>query len=105
MTIEIDAILEALAEPTRREIFERIVARPRRIGELAVELPITRSAVSHHVRVLRDAGLVEDWDGAVQAIVDSLPTVRMYFDRLWLEAALGDTWLAQRRTETRDFGL
>lgn len=105
MTLELDAVLEALAEPTRRDIFERIAVRPRRVGDLACELPITRPAVSHHIRVLRDAGLVEDADGAVQARAETLPMVRLYFDRLWLEVSLGDTWLKQRRTEMLDFGL
>lgn len=105
MTIEMDAVLEALADSTRRDIFERIVIRPRHVGELASELPVTRPTVSHHVRVLRDAGLVSNDEGLVLVMADALPHVRMYFDRLWLEATLGDAWLEQRRTETHDFGL
>ena len=96
MTVDLDAVLEALADPTRREIFERIVIRPSRIGELAKDLPVTRPAVSHHVRVLRDAGLVRDTGAGVEVIVETLPMVRLYFDRLWLEASLGDAWLTQR---------
>lgn len=105
MTIELEAVLEALADTTRRDIFERIVIRPRQVGELASELPISRPTVSHHVRVLRDAGLVSNDDGPIQVRVNVLPHLRMYFDRLWLEATLGDGWLEQRRTETHDFGL
>lgn len=105
MTIELDAVLEALADSTRRGIFERIVIRPRLVGELANELPVTRPTVSHHVRVLRDAGLISNDDGPIQVMVDALPYLRMYFDRLWLEATLGDGWLEQRRMETHDFGL
>ncbi|MDQ2859873.1 MAG: metalloregulator ArsR/SmtB family transcription factor [Pseudomonadota bacterium] len=104
-TVELDAVLEALADPTRRDIFERLVIRPRRVGELAGDLPVTRPAVSHHIRVLREAGLVRDRDGSIQAVAEALPIVRLYFDRLWLEASLGDAWLARRRLETRDFGL
>ncbi len=105
MTIELEAVLEALADTTRRDIFERIVIRPRQVGELASELPISRPTVSHHVRVLRDAGLVSNDDGPIQVRVNVLPHLRMYFDCLWLEATLGDGWLEQRRTETHDFGL
>jgi len=105
MTIELDAVFEALADSTRRDIFERIVIRPRHIGRLASELPVTRPTVSYHVRVLRDAGLVSNDEGPIQVMVDALPYVRMYFDRLWLEATLGDAWLLQRRAETHDFGL
>src|SRR5438045_9035964 len=55
-----EAGLEALGDPTRREIFERLSRRPLAVGELAGELPISRPAVSQHLRVLKDAGLVFD---------------------------------------------
>ncbi len=102
MTIELDAALEALADPTRRTIFEHLAIRPRRVGELASGLPVTRAAVSHHVRVLREAGLVRDRHGAIEVTVEALPEIRLYFDRLWLEASLGDGWLARRFGETRE---
>jgi DNA-binding transcriptional ArsR family regulator len=51
--------LIALADPTRRAIFEMVGRRPRAVGELAQELPVSRPAVSQHLRVLADAGLVE----------------------------------------------
>ncbi len=105
MTIDLDAALEALADPTRRDLFERIAIRPRRVGELANEVPVTRPAVSQHIRVLRDAGLVLDRDATLHVIAEALPFIRLYFDRLWLEASLGDAWLARRRIETHDFGL
>ena len=50
----------ALGDPTRREIFARIAERPRAVGELARELPVSRPAVSQHLKVLKDAGLVMD---------------------------------------------
>ena len=50
--------LVALADPTRRAIFEMVGRRPRAVGELAQELPVSRPAVSQHLRVLADAGLV-----------------------------------------------
>ncbi len=50
----------ALADPTRRAIFERLAARPQAVGELAGELPVSRPAVSQHLKVLKEAGLVAD---------------------------------------------
>jgi DNA-binding transcriptional ArsR family regulator len=105
MNIELDAVLEALADPTRRDIFERIVIRPRRVGEISESVPVSRPAVSQAIRILRDAELVCDRGGTLHAIPETLPFIRLYFDRLWLEASLGDAWLARRRIETQDFGL
>ncbi len=50
----------ALGDPTRREIFERIAAQPAAVGELARGLPVSRPAVSQHLRVLKEAGLVTE---------------------------------------------
>ncbi len=50
----------ALADATRREIVSRLAERPRPVGELAAELPVTRSAVSQHLKILKDAGLVAE---------------------------------------------
>ena len=96
MAVDLDAVLEALSDSTRRNIFERIVVRPSRVNELASEMPVTGPAVSHHVRILKDAGLIRHNGPALEAIAEALPTVRLYFDRLWLEASLGDAWLQQR---------
>ena len=52
--------MDALGDPTRRAIFERLAAGPRAVGELADELPVSRPAVSQHLKVLKDAGLVVD---------------------------------------------
>ena len=52
--------LAALADPTRRKIFERLAGRPRAVGELARGLPVSRPAVSQHLQVLKSAGLVTD---------------------------------------------
>ena len=49
-----------MGDPTRRMIFERVSERPSAVGELARDLPVTRSAVSQHLRVLKEAGLVQD---------------------------------------------
>ena len=50
--------MDALGDPTRRAIFEQVATRPQAVGELASKLPVTRPAVSQHLRVLKDAGLV-----------------------------------------------
>jgi DNA-binding transcriptional ArsR family regulator len=77
----------ALGDPTRRAIFELVAARARPVGEIAAELPVTRPAVSQHLRVLKDAGLVVDRAAGTRRIyaVDpaGLAELRAYFDRFW----------------------
>jgi DNA-binding transcriptional ArsR family regulator len=81
---------DALGDPTRRAIFERVVARPRAVGELAADLPVTRPAVSQHLKVLKDAGLVADRrDGnrrIYQADPAGLEALRAELDRFWSQA-------------------
>jgi DNA-binding transcriptional ArsR family regulator len=80
----------ALADPTRREIFERVARRPRPVGELAEGLPVSRPAVSQHLRVLREAGLVVPTrDGSRRLYrVDpqGVAGMRSYLDRFWTDA-------------------
>lgn len=77
----------ALGDPTRRAIFERLVDRPGAVGELAQELPISRPAVSQHLRVLKKAGLVVDQPVGNRRIyrVDpgGLAALRADLDRFW----------------------
>ena len=77
----------ALAEPTRRAIFERLVEHPSAVGELARELPVSRPAVSQHLKVLKDAGLVVDKRAGKQRIYqgdpDGLAALRAELDRFW----------------------
>ena len=77
----------ALADPTRRTIFELIVARPCSVGELARDLPVTRPAVSQHLKVLKDAGLVIDVRAGKQRIYrvdpEGLAAFRAELDRFW----------------------
>jgi hypothetical protein len=101
MSDPIGAALDALGDPTRRDLYERILARPSRIAGLAAAVPVTRPAVSHHVRVLKDAGLVREEDGLLVAAVDPLPHLRTYFDRLWFEASVGEGWLRERFAVSR----
>jgi DNA-binding transcriptional ArsR family regulator len=76
-----------LADPTRRTIFERLAERPSAVGELARDLPVSRPAVSQHLKVLKDAGLVSDLHAGKQRIYridpDGLATLRAELDRFW----------------------
>ena len=77
----------ALGDPTRRAIFERLADRPRAVGELAGELPVSRPAVSQHLKVLKDAGLVVDRPAGTRRIYQLDPdgggALRAYLDQFW----------------------
>lgn len=80
----------ALADPTRRAIFERLAGGPRSVGQLADGLPVTRPAVSQHLRVLKDAGLVFDRPDGTRRLYqldpDGVGALRAYVDRFWTQA-------------------
>jgi DNA-binding transcriptional ArsR family regulator len=80
----------ALADPTRRHIFERLAQRPQHVGELAAELPVSRPAVSQHLKVLKEARLVTDRQDGNRRIYqldpDGLEGLRNYLDRFWNQA-------------------
>ena len=82
--------IQALGDPTRRSIFERLRNGPRAVGELARELPVSRPAVSQHLRVLKEAGLVTEQRNGTRRIygVDaaSVAELRDYFDGFWSDA-------------------
>lgn len=82
--------LEALGDPTRRAIFERLAARPSPVGDLARALPVSRPAVSQHLRVLKDVGLVVDRAEGTRRIYSIDPRavegLRAYFDAFWSQA-------------------
>src|SRR5215470_4568123 len=81
------AVLTALADPTRRTIFERLARSPSAVGELARELPVSRPAVSQHLKVLKSAGLVTDRAAGTRRVysVDSagVDAIREYFEQFW----------------------
>ncbi|HEX5597392.1 MAG TPA: metalloregulator ArsR/SmtB family transcription factor [Micromonosporaceae bacterium] len=83
-------VLGLLGDPTRRAIFELLAKQPRSVGELAQQLPISRPAVSQHLRVLKDGGLVVDQAEGTRRIYrlnpDGLAAMRAYLDRIWDEA-------------------
>ncbi len=80
----------ALADPTRRDILERLLERPRPVGELAEDLPISRPAVSQHLKVLADAGLVVHTKDGTRRIYhvrpDGIAALRAELDRFWSQA-------------------
>ena len=79
--------LTALADPTRRLVFESVADRPRAVGELAESLPVSRPAVSQHLKVLKEAGLVLDRAVGTRRIYqldpDGLDALRGYLDGFW----------------------
>jgi DNA-binding transcriptional ArsR family regulator len=85
--------MAALADPVRRSIFEMLADGPRSVGDIARRLPVTRSAVSQHLRVLSDLGLVsyrsEGTRNLYQIEPERVAEVRDYLDRLW-QKALGN---------------
>jgi DNA-binding transcriptional ArsR family regulator len=89
LTYQVDG-WTALGDPTRRAIFERVAAGPSAVGELARGLPVTRPAVSQHLKVLKEAGLVTDRrDGnrrIYQANPEGLAALRDQLDRFWNQA-------------------
>lgn len=79
--------LEALGDGTRRRVFELVAERPSSVGELAAGLPVSRPAVSQHLKVLKEAGLVTDRAQGNRRIYHLDPTgvraLRAYLDRFW----------------------
>jgi DNA-binding transcriptional ArsR family regulator len=82
--------LSALADPTRRAIFERLSQRPQAVGELARGLPVSRPAVSQHLKVLKEARLVVDHRDGNRSVyevnADGLAVLRAYLDQFWKRA-------------------
>ncbi len=80
----------ALADPTRREVFERLARGPLPVGELAEGLPVSRPAVSQHLKVLKEAGLVTDRPDGTRRVYQidpqGLGQIRAWLDRFWDDA-------------------
>jgi DNA-binding transcriptional ArsR family regulator len=84
------AALAALADPTRRQLFERLRSGPRAVGELARGVPVSRPAVSQHLAVLKAAGLVKDTTAGTRRLYEidprGLGAIRAWLDELWGDA-------------------
>ncbi len=78
---------EALGDPTRRTIFERVASRPQSVGKLAARVSVSRPAVSQHLRVLKEAGLVVDRQEGTRRIYSidmrGVMAMRTYLDKFW----------------------
>lgn len=95
--------MDALGDPTRRAIFEQLRSGPRAVGELAEELPVSRPAVSQHLRVLKEAGLVTERRQGTRRLYrldpDGLGAVRAYFDGFWTQVFADFKAAADNREE------
>jgi DNA-binding transcriptional ArsR family regulator len=95
--------INALADPTRRSIFERLRHGPRAVGQLAAGLPVSRPAVSQHLRVLKEAGLVTERRDGTRRLYRIEPAglqeLREYFERFWDEALEAFKEAAEREQE------
>lgn len=102
-------VVIALADPTRREIFERLAAQPQSVGALALDLPISRPAVSQHLRVLKKAGLVSDRAEGAKRVYQidpaGLSVMRQWLDRFWERSLEAFRVAADRTSAAEDEGL
>ena len=82
-----DSALQCLSDPTRRRVFERLRGGPKSVGVLADRLPVSRPAVSQHLKVLKDAGLVKDRSEGTRRVYfidpDGLGELRRWLDGFW----------------------
>jgi DNA-binding transcriptional ArsR family regulator len=96
--------LQALGDPTRRSVLEELRDDPRAVGEIASRLPVSRPAVSQHLRVLKEAGLVTERQNGTRRLYrvdpDGLAEVREYLEGFW-EEALANFKAAAEREEGR----
>jgi DNA-binding transcriptional ArsR family regulator len=85
-----EVVVTALADPTRRTVFERLRSGPRSVGELAHGLTVSRPAVSQHLRVLKEAGLVTERREGTRRLYsvngDGLVELRDYLESFWRDA-------------------
>jgi DNA-binding transcriptional ArsR family regulator len=93
----------ALGDPTRRAIFERLAERPSAVGELARHLPVSRPAVSQHLKVLKDARLVSDRAAGNRRIYQldrqGLGALRADLDRFWNNALVAYKATVEQREQ------
>jgi DNA-binding transcriptional ArsR family regulator len=91
--------LQALADPVRLAIVESLAAQPASVGVLAKRFPISRPAVSRHLRLLKEAGLVDSVSDGTRRVYQVRPegvsALREYMDRLWREAAARYTLVSE----------
>ena len=90
---EANSALAALADPTRRQIFERLRAGPRAVGDIAQGLPVSRPAVSQHLKILKEAGLITERRNGTRRLYAANPQalgeLRAAIEAMWHEALGG----------------
>jgi len=100
--------ITALADPTRRAVLEELRSGPRAVGEIAARLPVSRPAVSQHLRVLKEAGLVRDRPEGTRRLYSvnsaGLAELRAYVNGFWDEALAAYEAAANSETEGDDDG-
>lgn len=100
MDAYLQAGLDALGDATRMAIFQRLGKGPLAVNELAQKLPVTRPAVSQHLKVLKDAGLVSDRREGTRRVYQLNPEgvarLRAHFDQMWATALAGFQTAAEK---------
>lgn len=98
-------MIEVLGEPMRVTILERLLERPATATELALHLPVTRSAVSQHLQLMKSVGLVDDTPAGTRRVYrvdpDALGLLRSYFDAFWSRSLEGFRRASEMTTRTR----
>ena len=94
----------ALADPTRRRVFERLAKKALSVGDIAAGLPVSRPAVSQHLKVLKEAGLVMDQADGTRRVyrVDprGIEAMKSYLDRMWDRALAAFKAAAEKETDS-----
>jgi DNA-binding transcriptional ArsR family regulator len=100
--------IAALGDSTRRTIFELLGDGPRSVGDLAGELPVSRPAVSQHLKVLKDAGLVSESRAGTRRVYrvepEAVAELRTYFDEFWTQALAAFKTAAESELEGEQHG-
>ena len=100
-----DSAIAALADPTRRLVFEKLRGGPKSVGVIAAKLPVSRPAVSQHLKVLREAGLVDARPEGTRHVyfIDpkGLGALRAWLDQFWDEALTAFQAEVEKDTATR----
>jgi DNA-binding transcriptional ArsR family regulator len=103
-----EGALSALADPTRRRVFERLKSGPKAVGAIARGMPVSRPAVSQHLKVLKEAGLVADQPEGTRRVYyidpDGLGSLRAWLDQFWDQALAAFQAEVERASKKEDKG-
>src|SRR6266849_4804084 len=101
-----DKALSALADPTRRRVFERLKSGPKAVGSIARGMPVSRPAVSQHLKALKEAGLVADRPEGTRRVyfIDPhwLGALRKWLDQFWDDALAAFQGEVERASDQKD---